>query len=240
MAFFPVPMQHCWMQPPTQTWRDLGPGTREVMIESRSANRLRGIQQDGHPTACSSSMRCQILRRIRGSGIGSNAKMGTRVVVEERKAPDCECLVPMEHVASAEALTAQEEFIGTELIRAKAPHHVNAGFLWFLPHVLSESESEFMQVEEEQIPKGELAVKRGACVEARDGHADTVNEFAVDPATDAITHLIIGKGRLRGGQDVAIPVPAIDRRAEQVVYLTLTVAEIGELPELPIRRCLQA
>ena len=48
----------------------------------------------------------------------------------------------------------------------------------------------------EQIPAGELAVRRGAKVEATDGRVGQVDEFLIDPSNGQISHLILREGHL--------------------------------------------
>ena len=93
-----------------------------------------------------------------------------------------------------------------------------------------------MTLEHERIPPGELAVHRGAQVEAKDGPVGQVDEFLVDPATGHITHLVMREGHLWGTKDVAIPVSQIGRLEEDTVHVKLDKAGIEALPVIPIRR----
>jgi sporulation protein YlmC with PRC-barrel domain len=91
-------------------------------------------------------------------------------------------------------------------------------------------------VTHQRIPHGELAVHRGARVEATDGHVGRVDEFLVDPVDTHITHLVLREGHLWGQKDVTIPVSHIDRIEEDTVYLKLDKHNVGALPAIPIRR----
>jgi sporulation protein YlmC with PRC-barrel domain len=97
-------------------------------------------------------------------------------------------------------------------------------------------EVETLPVKHEAIPADELAVRRGAAVEATDGHVGHVDAFLVDPENDHITHLILGEGHLWGQKDVTIPVSEIERIEEDHVYLKLDKHSIEELPSVPMRR----
>ncbi len=90
--------------------------------------------------------------------------------------------------------------------------------------------------QEEQIPPGELALHRGAAVEATDGRVGRVDEFLVDPVTGHITHLVLRKGHLWGERDVTIPVSRIARVAPDAVYLKLDKGAVNELPAIPVHR----
>ena len=97
-------------------------------------------------------------------------------------------------------------------------------------------ETEMISVEHERIPPGELAVRRGARVEATDGHAGRVDEFLVHPTDGHITHLVLREGHLWGKKDVSIPVSQIDHIQEDAVYLKLDKHSVEALPSIPIRR----
>jgi hypothetical protein len=88
----------------------------------------------------------------------------------------------------------------------------------------------------ENIPPGELIVRRGARVKATDGQVGRVDEFLVDPATRNITHLVLRQGVLRGHKDVMIPISAIERAGEHVVYLKLDRNAVESLPAIPVGR----
>jgi sporulation protein YlmC with PRC-barrel domain len=63
-----------------------------------------------------------------------------------------------------------------------------------------------------------------------------VDEFLVDPGSGQITHLALREGHLWGRRDVTIPVSAIDRIEDDIVYLKLDKAAIAALPAIPVRR----
>jgi sporulation protein YlmC with PRC-barrel domain len=88
----------------------------------------------------------------------------------------------------------------------------------------------------EPIPEDELAIRRGAQVEATDGHVGRVDEFLINPDNDLITHLVLREGHLWGKKDVVIPVSQIDRFEDNTVHLKLDKSEIEALPTIPINR----
>ena len=87
-----------------------------------------------------------------------------------------------------------------------------------------------------QIPAGELAVRRGARVRATDGRLGQVDEFMIDPDSGHSTHLILREGLPWDRRHVDIPVSAIDRIEENVVYLNLDKKSIEALPFIQLRR----
>jgi PRC-barrel domain len=88
----------------------------------------------------------------------------------------------------------------------------------------------------EQIPAGELAVRRGTDVEATDGRVGRVDEFLIDPVTGHITHLVLRKGHLWGERDVTIPVSEIERVTAEAVHLKLDKAAVNDLPAITVHR----
>jgi sporulation protein YlmC with PRC-barrel domain len=171
-------------------------------------------------------------------------KKVTHLVVKEKAFPHIERLVPIELVletslqkiqlrCSHNQLEEMESFIETEFIRAEIPEYVGDPFvIW--PFAIPRTE--MISVEHERIPPGELAVRRGARVEATDGHAGRVDEFLVHPADGHITHLVLREGHLWGQKDVTIPVSQIDHIEEDAVYLKLDKHSVEALPSIPIRR----
>ena len=96
------------------------------------------------------------------------------------------------------------------------------------------NEMDYINVES-NIPKGELVVHRSDVVEATDGHVGHIDEFLVDPRSDAITHLVLREGHLWGQKHVTIPVSQIARMAEGSVHLKLSKQQIEALPALHTR-----
>jgi uncharacterized membrane protein len=90
--------------------------------------------------------------------------------------------------------------------------------------------------ETERVPPGELAVHRGAWVEATDGHVGTVGELVIDPASGEITHLVMEGGHLWGKREITVPLSAIDRVEMDTVYLNLDKQAIEKLPSIALTR----
>jgi len=176
----------------------------------------------------------------------------THLVVEEAQLPYTERLVPIEWVVQTtanliqlkctkEELAKQEPFIETEYVKpgpqellALSTAYLGAPYadryyLW--PYAIPE-----VREEHKHVPPGELAVRRGAQVEATDGTVGQVDEFLVDPETETITHLILREGHLWGQKDVIIAVSDIDHIEEDTVYLRLNKRGIEALPAIPIHR----
>jgi sporulation protein YlmC with PRC-barrel domain len=171
----------------------------------------------------------------------------THFVVSEKEFPHTERLVPVDLVidttphnirlrCTKEELLAMEPFVETEFIAGIEPYSaysMEEYRLW--PYVLPDPDMGIV-VEHEQIPPGELAVRRGTRVEATDGHVGHVDEFLLDPTNMHITHLVLREGHLWGQKDVTIPVSEIDRIDKDVVHLKLDRHSVEKLPGIPVRR----
>jgi uncharacterized protein YrrD len=83
------------------------------------------------------------------------------------------------------------------------------------------------------VPTGEVAVRRGDAVHAKDGWIGAVDALVIDPASDHVTHLILQEGHLWGRKHVAIPIGAANR-VENEIRVDLTKKEIEALP--PVSR----
>jgi sporulation protein YlmC with PRC-barrel domain len=164
----------------------------------------------------------------------------THIVVRQDGYPYADRLVPVGlivestptqiHLSCTEdELANMERFIEYEFLgpTASPPYYM----IW--PY--NYPGAEFSALEHEHVPVDELAVRRGAHVEATDGHVGRVDEFLIAPQTGHITHLVMRKGHLWGQRDVTIPISQISHIEEDVVYLKLDKAGIAALPTIPIR-----
>jgi sporulation protein YlmC with PRC-barrel domain len=168
----------------------------------------------------------------------------TYVVVKSNKPPHNEYLVPVEMIietspncikleCSSDRLENMQEFLEVEYVPIEVTRYISGAYLT-LPYAVPEKE--LVMKKHEQIPAGELAIRRGAAVIAQDGHVGRVDEFLIDPSSEHITHLILREGHLWGQKDVVIPLSLIDRIEDDAVYLKGTKDFIGSLPSIPVKR----
>jgi hypothetical protein len=78
-------------------------------------------------------------------------------------------------------------------------------------------------------------------VHAADGKAGEVDGLVIDPATHQVTHVLLREGHLWGRKDVAVPMSAVKEfdsgdTDPDVLRLSLTRQEIGDLPPVPVVR----
>ncbi|MGD0574036.1 MAG: PRC-barrel domain-containing protein [Anaerolineales bacterium] len=178
----------------------------------------------------------------------------THLVVKEDSAPNTEFIVPVDSVAATFAdaiqlrcskaeLEKMDLFIKTTFIEEKMPNKdfrygagmYGMGAYYYLPYVTPERTVQ-VPVEHQQIPPGELAVRRGTRVEATDGYVGHVDEFVVNPENGHITHLVMREGHLWGKKDVIIPLWAMGDTREDTVFLKLDKHEIESLPPFLVHR----
>ena len=91
-----------------------------------------------------------------------------------------------------------------------------------------------MPIEAELIPDGEMAVRKGAWVEATDGHIGRVEEFLVDPGDRHITHLVLEEG-LWHKKVLTLPLSEIIYMNEDYIYLKLNKQTIKSLTAIPVK-----
>jgi sporulation protein YlmC with PRC-barrel domain len=179
----------------------------------------------------------------------------THLVVKEAEFPYTDRMVPVEWIVQTtanliqlkctkEELAKQGAFVETEYIKPEPvellaqPMYLGAPYVggyYAWPYAIPEAAG-YVTMEHKHLPPGELAVQRGAHVEATDGRIGQVDEFLVDPETEHITHLILREGHLWGQKDVIIPISDIDHIEEDTVYLRLDKRGVEALPAIPIRR----
>jgi uncharacterized membrane protein len=135
-------------------------------------------------------------------------------------------------------LANMEPFVETHYVldEERADYtHWTGGDVWQEPYATPEG-ADYTAVAEEHVPVGELAIHRGAKVEASDGHIGEVGEFLVDPASGHITHLVLEEGHIWGTMAVTLPLSAIDHVEGDTVTLKLTKQAVESLPSIPIDR----
>ena len=113
----------------------------------------------------------------------------------------------------------------------------NSYLTWSDPSVDEDSSTDIfsMPIEAELIPDGEIAVRKGAWVEATDGHIGRVEEFLVDPHDCHITHLVLQEGHLWHKKVLTLPLSEILYMNEDYIYLKLNKQAVEFLTAIPIK-----
>lgn len=175
----------------------------------------------------------------------------SHIVVEEENLPHIERLVPIAEIAesnqgeirlkcSREDVSKMPPFVETDFIRSddvefSVPFeypYPTPFLVW--PYV--EFPNGVSIVRLEHVPPSELAVRRGASVEATDGLVGDIEEFAINKENGHITHLILRKGPIWGEKEIAIPISSVDHINENTVYLKLNKMEVAALPFVRVHR----
>lgn len=86
----------------------------------------------------------------------------------------------------------------------------------------------------DRVPLGEVEMRRGDAVHAKDGLIGAVEGLVIDPADHHVTHVILQEGHLWGRKQVAIPIVA-SQRAYGAIRVDLTKDEIEALPAIDLR-----
>jgi hypothetical protein len=181
----------------------------------------------------------------------------SHLVVRENEPPHTEYIVPIDFVTETTAdkislrcskaeMEMRDPFIKTAFIEEKVPDinfghngRYGMGSYYYMPYVTPEK-TVFESMKYQQIPAGELAVRRGTHVEATDGYIGKVDEFVINPTNDLITHLVMREGHLWGKKDVIIPISAMDEKykasTKDRLFLKLNKLEVESLPTFPLHR----
>jgi sporulation protein YlmC with PRC-barrel domain len=172
----------------------------------------------------------------------------THLVVKANWPPRPERLVPMEQVVettselvrlrcTADELRSMDAFVTTQYVEATRPaYYYESKGVYALPHELSVEERILVPETVEQVPAGELALRRGARVEATDKPIGRVDELILDPKSHRVTHLVLREGHLWGQKEVTIPVSEIALVEEDTVRLKLDAKSVEALPATSVRR----
>jgi uncharacterized protein YrrD len=106
----------------------------------------------------------------------------------------------------------------------------NSYLMWSDPSLDADMSADIfsMPIEAELIPTGEMAVRKGAWVEATDGHIGRVEEFLVDPSDRHITHLVLEEGHLWHKKVLTLPLSEILYMNEDYIYLKLDKQAVSQ------------
>jgi uncharacterized membrane protein/sporulation protein YlmC with PRC-barrel domain len=169
----------------------------------------------------------------------------THFVVQHKQQDETvDRLVPVEKVvetgpnlirlslATAE-LAEMEPFTSSHYLKVDVPDY---DYVYVMPYHALPTKTVDKAVTDELIPPGELAVRRGAKVEATDGSVGHVEGFLVDPESGHISHLVVREERLFGNKEVTLPISTIDSAHQDMIFLKLDKAAVEALPAIPVQR----
>jgi sporulation protein YlmC with PRC-barrel domain len=175
--------------------------------------------------------------------INPTTKTVTNIVVRERQDPHTERLVPIRYVVDTNhdfirlsctrhRLSEMREFIQTEFVRGDVAEFGDYDAYMLHAYVVPR----WIATKHKSIPRGELAIHRGARVRTTDGKVGQVDEFVVEPTSGDITHLMMRDGHLWEPEEITIPVSVIERIEDNTVFLKLDKAGVEALPTVHVQR----
>ena len=86
------------------------------------------------------------------------------------------------------------------------------------------------ELEHERIAPGDVSMDQHTVVEASDGRLGKLAALAVDPATHGITGIVVREWHHLHHIEVVIPMTAVDRLADDAIYLSWTKQKVASLP----------
>ena len=174
----------------------------------------------------------------------------THLVVQSILPPFREYLVPVDQVeettnnriklkCTRDGLNGIDPFFYEEYTPADFPDYLSWPYV--LPaqsgaNRIRQEVPTFTTVTHQNIPEGELALRRGARVEATDGYVGQVDELLINSNNMQVTHLVLLERHILQKREVTIPVSQIDHIDQGTVYLKLDRQGVEALPTAPIQR----
>jgi hypothetical protein len=186
--------------------------------------------------------------------VDSSSQQVTHLVVKEKQVPHTEYMAPVDQIVDSTpdmiklrctmaGLATMDPFIHIDTLQTDAEgmgysttESGQMGYIGMGYAAWSHDPGEqfTVTVKTEAVPDGEVSLRRGAHVNASDGHIGRLDGFLADSITGQITHLVLREGHLWGQTDVKIPVEQIDHMEEDNVYLKLDKHDVGALPATPV------
>ena len=163
----------------------------------------------------------------------------THFVAKGTGSHHAERLVPVDQVTGTapnlirlsctrDELATMPLFAATDYVRKEDIYPENDPIaVWRYP---AQSAGDWVPVQHERVPRGELAMHRGAQVKAADRRVGRVDEFLLDPTTNRIAYVVMRKGHLWNRKRVSISASEIERVGDDTVYLKLDRRAVNALP----------
>ncbi len=85
----------------------------------------------------------------------------------------------------------------------------------------------------DQVPLGEVQVRRGDKVHASDGWIGSVQGLVINPETNHVTHVLLQEGHVWGRKQVAVPIGTVSHE-EAAIQVGLTKQQVQELPAITL------
>lgn len=171
----------------------------------------------------------------------------THVALKDKKLPTNPTrLVPVENVESAthdqitlncsrDDVEKMPAFIVSNMVQQTGSGTAyTSGSGYSSQYVVNDTGYDAVNVQ--HIPAGEMSLPYGVKIKASDHTVGKLDEFALDPQSGAITHLLMLEGHMWGKKDVAIPVEDVDFYDGESIYLKIGKDAVKALPTVKINR----
>ena len=171
----------------------------------------------------------------------------THLVVKSYLPPFHEYLVPVDQVeettedritlkCTRDDLNKMELLEVEEYRRSEIPGYLYWPYVVSSVPYMSDTVETYIPVKRKNVPPGELALRRGARVEATDGYVGQVDELLINSQDMQVTHLVLLERHILQKREITIPVSQIDHVSENTIFLKLDRKNVEELPTTPIQR----
>lgn len=174
----------------------------------------------------------------------------THLVVKSLKLPFHEYLVPVGEVEETSPqlirlkctrgeMEKMDPFVDEEYLRTNIPSYLVWPYTVSDTSVFTANREEvpvYVTVKNQNVPPGEIAVWRGAKVEATDGYVGQIDELLISPTNMQVTHLVLRERHIFEQREIMIPIAQIERADENAIHLKLDRKSIEKMPTTPLQR----
>jgi len=169
----------------------------------------------------------------------------TQFVIKGKAAPHTERLVPIEYVKETTAdhvflnctideLQKMQEFVVTTYHQLEMIHYASAAYGAY-PYYYRMPELETVEVQQEQVPAGEVSIRSGMEVLANDGKVGRVVSLLEDKESGKIAHFVLREARLWGKRDIIVPVSFVNYVDNRNIHLKIDKETITAMLAVPAR-----
>ena len=178
-------------------------------------------------------------------GIPSTRQI-THLVVKSYRPPFQEYLIPVDQIAettnskielkcSRDELNKMDPFVIEDSFRTELPIYEAFADTPAIPGWTTELVTTYIPVQRQNIPQDEVAIRRGARVEATDGDVGQVDGLLIDSNNLQVTHLVLLERHIFQKKKIAIPVSQINHIDQSTVYLKLDRKSVEDLATTPFQ-----
>jgi hypothetical protein len=169
------------------------------------------------------------------------------IVVRSLRPPFQEYLVPVDQVLTTgparitlkctrAALHQMAPFEVEAFVLTDVPRYMLSTDAWADPSTASQGIPTYLPVKRQNLSDDEIALRRGARVEATDGYAGQVLEVLLDADTGQVAGFVLLRAHTSEPHEIYIPASQLERVFEDKVYIKLDRPSLDEMPAAPSQR----